>query len=66
VVVGDDVASASTASRGSSKAMLSQFSSLRIKRIANIGNRSMRRHAALIEASSGKTDIAYMDISTSQ
>jgi hypothetical protein len=48
--VGDDVASASTASRGSSKVMLSQFSSPRIKRIANIGNRSMRRHAALIEA----------------
>lgn len=48
--MGDDVASASTASRGSSKVMLSQFSSPRIKRIANIGNRSMRRHAALIEA----------------
>src|SRR6267154_114475 len=50
------MASASTASRGSSKVMLSQFSSPRIKRIANIGNCSMRRHAALIQPFPGTQD----------
>ena len=53
------MASASTASstsRSSRKVMLSQLSSPHIKRIANIANQSMRRHAALVEAFSGTQD----------
>ena len=47
---------ASSTSRSSSKVMLSQLFSPHIKRIANIANRSMRCHAALIEAFPGTQD----------